>query len=66
MQINIFVTNIEFSSRLFNYTLDLIYTKYILVLKKYKEAKKSCNNSIFKISKIFKDLYSIYIQYIYS
>ncbi len=33
----------------------------MLILKKYKEAKKSYNNNIFKISKIFKDLYFIYI-----
>jgi len=65
-QINISVTDIEFSNRLFNYTLDLIYTKYILVLKKYKKAKKSYNSNAFKISKIFKNLYSIYIQHIYS
>ncbi len=61
MQINILITNIEFLNRLFNYILDLIYTKYILVSKKCKEAKKSCNNNIFKILKIFKNLYFIYI-----
>ncbi len=61
MQINISITNIKFSSRLFNYILDLVYTKYILVLKKYKETKKFYNNTIFKILKFFKDLYSIYI-----
>ncbi len=61
MQINILITNIEFLNRLFNYILDLIYTKYILVSKKCKEAKKSCNNNIFKILKFFKNLYFIYI-----
>ncbi len=33
----------------------------MLTLKKRKEAKKSCNNNAFKISKIFKNLYFIYI-----
>ncbi len=61
MQINIFITNIKFSNKLFNYILNLIYTKYILVSKKYKKAKFFYNNSILKISKIFKNLYFIYI-----
>jgi len=33
----------------------------MLTLKKYKEKKKSCKDNMFKISKIFKDLYFIYI-----
>ena len=61
MQINMSIINIKFLSRLFNYILSLIYTKYILVLKKYKKKNFFCNNSMFKISRIFKDLYSIYI-----
>ncbi len=61
MQINIFAIDIKFSNKLFNYILDLVYIKYILVLKKYKEAKKLCNNNIFKILKFFKNLYFIYV-----
>ncbi len=39
-----------------------MYTKYILALKKRKEKKKFCKNNMLKISKISKDLYSIYIR----
>jgi len=61
VQINIFVIDIKSSNKLFNYILNLIYIKYILALKKYKETKKSYNNNALKILNFFKDLYFIYI-----
>ncbi len=61
MQINIFIINIKSLSKLFNYILNLVYIKYMLILKKRKETKKSYNNNTFKILKIFKNLYFIYI-----
>ncbi len=60
MQINISIIDIKSLNKLFIYILSLIYTKHMLVLKKHKK-KKSCNNSALKISKIFKNLYFIYI-----
>ncbi len=61
MQINIFIIDIESLNKLFNYTLSLIYIKFISILKKRKKEKKPCNNSTSKISKIFKNLYFIYV-----
>jgi len=56
----------NFRINYFNCILSSIYTKYMLASKKRKREKISRENSAFKISKIFKHLYFIYIQYIRS
>ncbi len=62
MQINISIIDIEFLSRLFNYILDLVYTKYILVLKKYKKEK----NLIIIVYLRFRKFLKIYILFIFN
>ncbi len=62
MQINISIIDIKFLSRLFNYILDLVYTKYILILKKYKETK----NFVIIIYLRFRKSLKIYILFIFS
>ncbi len=57
-----FIINIKFSSRLFNYILSSIYTKYILVLKKYKKKR----NFVIIVRLKFREFSKIYILFIFN
>ncbi len=62
MQINIFIIDIEFSNKLFNYILNLIYIKYILISKSIKKQR----NFVIIIYLKFRKSLKIYILFIFN